>query len=290
MIIRTSAMMAAVLGLTACGGSGAGKAAGLSVSVKTASATATSTPAGLSVLPGVTISRIRMAVRRISVEGGDAATACEPSGISTTVPPLSALKEGPSGGGSGWASADPAGASSSDDSRPDDGAQLGDDGRCELAFGPFDVDLAGSALSGGVDFAFSAPIPAGTYREVSIAVNTVPAARAGSNPVLRDLASAHASILVDGFVEDASSVARPFTFSTPMEVKQKREGAIVVGPSSNVTLTFDPSGWFVSSGGTRLDPADPTAQGAILANLRASLRILHDDDHDGLDDDAAHER
>jgi hypothetical protein len=34
-----------------------------------------------------------------------------------------------------------------------------------------------------------------------------------------------------------------------------------------------------------LDPADPTARGAILANIRASIRILHDDDGDGHDDD-----
>jgi hypothetical protein len=115
-------------------------------------------------------------------------------------------------------------------------------------------------------------------------VNTVPAARAGANGVLQELAAAHASILVDGLVEDAGTTARPFTFSTPMEVTQKREGALVIGPASNVTLTFDPSGWFVAPGGGRLDPADAANQGAILANIRASLRLLHDDDHDGRDD------
>jgi hypothetical protein len=261
----------AVALLAGCGGGTHGRSSGLAVSVKSSASAATSTPAGLSVPQGVTISRIRLAVRRVSVEGGDASGVCDPSLAGSTTP-MVAMKDGGSGSGS-----------SGDDGRSDDGAQRSDDGECEFAFGPFDVDLAGSALSGGVDFAFDAPIPAGTYREVSITVNTVPAARAGGNPVLEDLSAAHASILVDGFVEDASTI-RPFTFAAPLEVKQKREGAIVIGPSSNVTLTFDPSGWF-SAGGSRLDPTAPAAQGAILANIRASLRLVHDDDHDGHDDD-----
>jgi hypothetical protein len=279
--MRTKASLVAAAGLAvvgalaACGGS-TSRSGGLSVSVRSSATAATPTPAGIAVPQGITLSRIRMAVRRISVEGGDAAAACEPSPITSTATPLQAMKDGGSGGSGG---------SGDDDGRPDHGAQRGDDGECELAFGPFDLDLAGSALSSGVDFAFSAPIPAGTYREVSISVNTVPAARAGTNPVLLDLAAAHASILVDGFVQDAGTTAtHPFTFATPMEVKQKREGAIVVGPSSNVTLDFDPSGWFLS-GGSRLDPTDPANQGAILSNIRASLRLVHDDDHDGRDDD-----
>jgi hypothetical protein len=165
----------------------------------------------------------------------------------------------------------------------DDGGDHDDDDACEGSFGPFDVDLAGSALHGGVSFAFDAPIPAGTYEELVIKINTVPAAHAGGNQVLLDLAAAHASILVDGFVEDTPTTVQPFTFSTPLEVKQKREGKIVVGPGSNVTLDFDPSHWFDGPNG-RLDPADPTAQGAILANIRASIRILEDDDHDGHED------
>jgi hypothetical protein len=281
----TTAAAIGLAALSACGSSGG--RSGLSVSVKAATA-ATSSPAGLAVQGGITISRVRIAVRRISVEGGDAAGACEPAGLPTTARPLSAMKgmggQGPSLPGA----MDPSGDASADETRRDDGPQRGDDGGCELAFGPFDVDLAGSALSGGVAHAFSAPVPAGTYGRVAITVNTVPAARAGANPVLQDLAAAHASLLVDGFVQEAGSTTRPFTFATPMQVKQVREGAIVLGPTSNVTLTFDPSGWFVAPGGGRLDPVDPTVQGSILANIRASIRLVHDDDHDGLDDETEH--
>jgi hypothetical protein len=256
----------AVLAISACSSKKTYQG-GLAVSARSSAATAAAGSAGLTLPDGITISRIRMAVQRIKVEGDDPENAC-----STTSPTPMASRNGGSGG-----SDDGSGHSGSDDGR--------DDEECDhLAFGPFDVDLAGSALSGAVSFAFNAPIPAGTFEEIEIKVNTVPASAAGDNQVLKDLAAAHASILVDGFVEDAPTTLRPFTFSTPLEVTQKREGKIVVGPGANVTLDFDPSHWFDGPSG-RLDPEDPTAQGQILANIRASIRILKDDDHDGRDDD-----
>jgi hypothetical protein len=83
--------------------------------------------------------------------------------------------------------------------------------------------------------------------------------------------------------EDASTTV-PFTFSTPMDVRQKREGKLVVGEGSSVTLDFDPTHWFDGPSG-RLDPTDPTNRWAILANIRSSIRILKDTDRDGDDDD-----
>lgn len=91
--MREPATTAAAIGLTtlsACGSSGSGS--GLSLSVKAAATAATSSAAGLSVPDGITVSRIRMAVRRITVEGGDAAGACEPSGLPTTASSLSSRK------------------------------------------------------------------------------------------------------------------------------------------------------------------------------------------------------
>ena len=247
------------------------KTSGLSVSTHSA-ATMDASAAGLTLPNGIEITRIEMAVRKISVEGDDAEFACSTAKSTTPLPML----PGTTGSGSGG--------SGDGEDHGDHGPEIGDDGHCEFAFGPFDVDLAGSALTGKVSFAFDAPIPAGTYEEVKISVNTVPAGLAAGNPVLQDLADAHASILVDGFVQVDSSTSKPFTFSTPMEVKQKREGKIVIGNGSNVTLDFDPTHWFDGPNG-RLDPTDPTAQGDILANIRASIRILKDDDQDGEDDD-----
>jgi hypothetical protein len=57
---------------------------------------------------------------------------------------------------------------------------------------------------------------------------------------------------------------------------------IVVDPSTgvNVTLDLDASGWFKAADGSKLDPADAAAVSAIDANIRASVRVVHDDDHD----------
>jgi hypothetical protein len=265
----TSMLLAVALLALASSACSSNDTKGLAVSAR-ASATASGVgPSGLTLPDGITLSRVRMAVQRISVEGDDPENAC-----STAAPapaPVPAVMASSHDGGPG-----PGGGNVS-------GGGL-DDGACEGSFGPFDVDLAGSALHGAVTFAFDAPIPAGTYEELAIRVNTVPKSRAGGNQVLLDLAAANASILVDGFVEVPTST---FTFSTPLEVTQKREGKIVIGPSSNVTLDFDPTHWFDGPSG-RLDPADPSAQGAILANIRASIRILKDDDHDGVDDDQEH--
>ncbi len=222
---------------------------GTSVSARAMTAAGAPTAKGLVLASGITVQEIRMAVQRVSVEGGDAM-------------------------GAGCA-ASPGMEPGSDDS---------DDGECELEFGPFDVDLAGSALSGAVSFAFEVPIPAGTFEEIAIEVNTVPAEKAGANPVLLALAEAHASILVDGIVDEGTASAKPFTFAAPLEVTQKREGKITLGDGSNVTLDFDPGLWFGPST-ARLDPTVPANQDQILANIRASIRLLKDDDHDGRDDD-----
>ncbi|HEX9185852.1 MAG TPA: hypothetical protein VGB87_02185 [Vicinamibacteria bacterium] len=280
--VRCLAVALVALAAACSGGSRTG---GLSVSARSSApaGSATQTAKGLKLVNGITISRVRMAVRAISVEGTDPEGACS---TAVRIPTPTSMPMASRGGssGSGGAGSDDGGArgSGGSGSGSDDGP--GEDDDCELAFGPFDVDLAGSALAGAVSFAFDAPIPAGTYHEIAIRLNTVPATLAAGNPVLEELAAAHASILVDGFVEEAPSTIRAFTFSTPMEVTQKREGTLVIGPGANVTLDFDPSGWFDGPGG-RLDPAAPTNQGAILANIRASIRILKDDDHDGRDDD-----
>jgi hypothetical protein len=100
------------------------------------------------------------------------------------------------------------------------------------------------------------------------------------------MAAAHASIRVDGTMDGVG-----FTFSTPMALKQEREGPIVVDPKTgaNVTLDFDASGWFKAADGGKLDPTDPADRGQILANIRASIRVVSDDDHDGKEDGHHHD-
>jgi hypothetical protein len=268
-------VLAVLVAASALAGCGQKKTAGLSVSTHAA---ATST-ASTAVFPNVEVIEIRMAVRSVSVEGDDAEFACSTAASREPLAMLPGMShDSGAGGGS------PSGGSGEGEDHEHDGPEMGEDGHCELAFGPFDVDLVGSALDGKVSFAFTAPIPAGTYEEIAIDVNTVGDKLSTGNKVLKDLADANASILVDGWVHYDSSTSKQFTFSTPIDVRQKREGKIVIGEGSNVTLDFDPTGWFGNPGAI-LDPTDKTAQGAILANIRASIRILKDDDHDGEDDD-----
>jgi hypothetical protein len=278
--------LAALVVATGCT-NGAGK--GLSVSAAVSSAAAdTNTVASGNVIDagnGILITRIRVVVARAEVEGPPAcANVIAPSstplvpglaGASPVRSPAFDGRDGPSacfgserhGSGSGEGDCD---------------CECDDDDPCEIEDGPFLVDLSGEDLAGGVHLVGGLEVPAGTYDKVEFKINTICARRAGSDAGLQDMAAAHASILVDGTMDGA-----PYRFSTPMALEQERQGPIVVDDTSggNVTLDFDASGWFQAADGSKLDPADPTARGAILANIRASIRVLSDRDCDGWDDD-----
>jgi hypothetical protein len=42
---------------------------------------------------------------------------------------------------------------------------------------------------------------------------------------------------------------------------------------------------FKAAGGAKLAPGDAASAAAIQANIRASIKVKRDDDHDGHDDD-----
>ncbi len=279
---KLAVMAVMIAGVVA--GCGQQKSSKSSLTVSThAGVAADASPAGLTLSNGIEISEIRMAVRRVFVDGDDAEFAC--STASSGMPPPVRSGEHEWDPFFGWTGV-PTGGDDGEDHHRHDGPEMGDDGECDFAFGPFDVDLAGSALVAPVAFGFDVPVPPGTYEDVAIDVGMVSTTVAGDNEVLQGLTADHASIVVDGFVQMDASTTVPFSFRTPMHVRQRRHGKIVIGEGSNVTLDFDPSGWFTGPDGARLDPNDPTARGDILANIRASIRLLKDDDHDGIDDDA----
>jgi hypothetical protein len=240
----------------------------------------------------ITVDRVRMVVRKVEIEGTPSSGACTPTATTSPTTPATctgtatAPSSGPDDhGGTGGSGGSGPGGGSDDGSGHDGEAEGDDDGECELEFGPFAVDLSGAALVQGIHQQFDIPVPAGTYREIKFKIDTINAEKAGADAVLQELANLHASIAIDGTID-----GKEFHFTTPMEVESKHEGAITVDPTTGAGLTLDisPTAWFTAADGTtRLDPNATTDQGAILANLRASLRLAHDDDMDGCDDDDA---
>jgi hypothetical protein len=226
---------------------------------------------------GVFITRIRVVVAKAEVEGSPACPNEIAPAPTTLLPVLSRHGSRGSGphGGTCLCNGSEEDESGDGDCKDDDASE------CEIEGGPYLVDLSGTALTGGVHFVVGLDVPAGTYDEVEFKIKTINARKAGSDAGLQDMAAAHASILVDGTMDGAT-----YRFSTPMALKQERQGPIVVDAAGgNVTLDFDASGWFKASDGSKLDPTDPTARGAILANIRSSIRVLSDHDCDGWDDD-----
>lgn len=274
--MRVSIVVATALcaGLAACSSSGT-KGMTVSASAVPAVTAAPGTPAAPAASidggNGISIDRVRLVVKKFEVEGTPAcpatAAAASTTGMGGPGKGLTAADHGSDGSGSAG------GTSGADDGSAGDGS---DDGECEIESGPFLVDLQGTALTVGVHAVAGIDLPAGTYEELRFQI-------APTSDVTGDLAAmAGASIVVDG-----TDGTTPFTFKSSLSVSQKREGAIVVDPTTgtNVTLDFDPSGWFRAADGTKLDPSSADAAAAIEANIRASVRVVHDDDHDGEDDD-----
>lgn len=235
---------------------------GLSVRARTGTTGGTggTGAASLTIDNGLVVERVRLVIREVELE------------------PASCDGTGGTGGD------DTGGSGGTLSTMHEDGDGSDDDGDdCELEFGPFLVDLSGDALTGPVSWVADVPVPAGTYRELEFKVNTIPAGKAGDDAGLLEMANRHASVVVDGRLPGGE----PFSFQAPFEVEQEREGVIEIDPEggAGVTLELDPTHWFTGAGGAMLDPRDVTNQGAIRENIRASIRLHHDDDGDGCDDD-----
>jgi hypothetical protein len=262
--MRNSFIVSASL-CAALAGCSSGMSKGVTVSASTASAVGAAPKAGATSIDGgngISIDRVRLVVKKFEIEG---ASACASA--------ASGSSSGMSGsGGMGGSS----GSTGSDDASGSDG------GECEIESGPFLVDLSGGDLATGVHPVTGIDVPSGTYEELRFQIHVIDASQAGTSAGLAAMAAAGASILVDGAQGGA-----PFQFKSTITVDQKREGKIVVDPSTgvNVTLDLDASGWFKAADGSKLDPADAAASSAIEANIRSSVRVIHDDDHDGEDDD-----
>jgi hypothetical protein len=221
---------------------------------------------------GIVLDEVWMVVRKIELSG-DAACPAEPEPEPAPQAPATTLV---TGCGEGCGGGDQVG-----DENCDGDCYKDCDDECELLFGPFPVVITGEALVSGIlSVAFDVTVPVGTYDKLEIQVNTIPAEKAGTDPVLLAMADANASVIAAGRVDGA-----PFAFATPVSFKQERKPFEVPEEGANVTLQFDPSTWFVDCNGNRLNPLDLYARPEITQNIRASLRLVQDDDMDGCDDD-----
>ena len=243
--IKWIGLAATAAGVAACSSSN-GK---LSLTVRSQAAAATATTGGADLGNGIVLTEVRMVVRRLTLE-------------EASVPPDGGLPSGMEDSG--------------------DGGTLDDDGESEgPGIGPFFVDVKGDALKQGIHPSFDGMVPKGTYGGAKISINTVSAEQAKGNPDLQAMQALHASIVADGTFN-----GQAFEFVTSIQVTQTKAGPIAVGDkTTNLTLDVDPSHWFSDSTGAALDPSDPTNLGAILNDIRCSIRLIADDDGDGLPDD-----
>jgi hypothetical protein len=249
-------LLAALVALAAACSSGA------KLSVSSASTAADAGGAPAAVPANITLDQVTLVVRHVELEGGPA---CD----SGTPEPTPGAMDADSGDGSH---------DDGDDDDADDDGESHDDG-CELKYGPFPVVIPGAALAGdGTSFEFDVTVPAGDYEELNILVNTIPEKKAGSDATLQRMAAEHASIEITG-----TESGTPFTCTTEAAVAQEQEPFTVPAEGTNITLAVNASSWFYGPHGEVLTP--PTDCDEIMKNVRASLKMFHDDDLDGHDDD-----
>jgi hypothetical protein len=257
--LAASLGLGAVLALAGC--SGSGKSSNLSLSARASADTAAPAATGLKLDDHVTLTRVRIVIRDVKLEGDAAA----PAGTTTTTT-----------------------SSHPDDSAPgsvetETETEAEHAGEVEVAAGPVLLDLKVDALtSAKLQEAVSVTLPAGTYDELKFKIHKL---EDGEKSGDADVDAARASVIVDGTFD-----GKDFHFVSQLSAQQKIEGSFTIGGStpSNITLAIDVTSWFVGAGGD-LDPSLAANQEAIEKNIKASFRAFEDDDHDGHDDHGEHQ-
>ena len=285
------AAAALVIGAAGCKGN-SGK---LSVSAGAAKQTAADggAPPSLDLGNGILVDRVRIVVREIDLEHAVAATDAGTGADAGSTTMMAARSSADHGGSSGG------GDDGSGHDGNDDGEHHDED---EARVGPFLADMTGADLASGVTEVFDTDVPAGTYEEVKLIIHSVSSSDAGTGTTIDPGIAAMngQTVIVDGTVapcatsgasDGGTPAATPFSFQTKLTAQQKQEGSITVasdGSTKNITLHVDPTAWFGGACPARLDPNDPANADAIRKNIKDSLRVFEDDDHDGQDDHGEH--
>lgn len=146
-----------------------------------------------------------------------------------------------------------------------------------VVLGPIVGEITQSG-DGGV-LGFTVGLPPGRFAEAQFVV-----APAGGGLVVPDGdagvtgaggGTISASFAIDGVVSepDGGGASNPFSFVSTAVAGQTAKPSDSDGGTQSVTLTIDPSAWFTSASGVRLDPTDPAAHEAIDDNIQLSIRV-----------------
>jgi hypothetical protein len=164
--------------------------------------------------------------------------------------------------------------------RPDADGGVGQPGNGRhVTLGPIVGELT-QAGDGGV-LGFTVGLPAGRFAEARFVVGpaggdgglAVPDGDAGVTGAPGG--TINASFAIEGIVGDADGggAGAPFSFVSTAVAGQTAKPSDGDGGTQSVTLTVDPSAWFTSSSGARLDPTDPASHEAIEDNIQLSIRV-----------------
>ncbi len=156
---------------------------------------------------------------------------------------------------------------------------------------PFVMELN---LSSAIQDMSVAGVPFGTYRKIEFDVHRINSSDVSVLPIIEQaqfqdfLVDERYSIIITGSTYTAG-IATSFTFRSRVNVKQKidLDPVIVISqpsPAINATMLVSSGGWFKSSGGVLLDPADSSNENTISDNLRASIKVFKDNNKDGYKD------
>lgn len=154
----------------------------------------------------------------------------------------------------------------------------------EVELGPvlFDVPIA----TAGAQHTVTVNIDGGTFEKVQFQIHkpegSADAAFLAANPGF-----AGVSIRVQGTWNGAA-----FTFTSDLDAEQEIELSppLVVSQTgtTDLTLFFDISTWFKTSGGLLIDPSSAVSgqpnEATVQGNIRGSLRAFRDNDEDGAED------
>lgn len=159
----------------------------------------------------------------------------------------------------------------------------------ELHLDPVLVDIP---LDAAVATAINVAVPAGSYTKLEAKIDAI-AAGSTDVPGAAAFLAAHPDFTNVSVHVEGTWNGQPFSFNTPAEAELElafNPPLVVDATGMNLTVNVDVASWFRMADGSLIDPATaaPGGQNASIVgeNIKRSLKVYEDDDHDGQDDHA----